>query len=409
MHGTLPNDVLLLVGEQLQHHADRWNLIFVSRHFNHLFLPSIYRLVQLGNWHAVRSFFLSIANRPFLASAVRELDLSGWQPGFTSDAERDQLRSCSLIEQQVKRSSHSGDEKERWENDLSNGSGDAWVALILPMLSSLRQLHLNYSTHVPHLERIMQRAIFCERPPCSEPAFQYLREVSLHYRHDFDLLHARDNTPIAPNSPGSAILLSFFRLPSVRKVIANSVVDPSSTEAERETPETPAAGYSSMTEIDFRASSGNQGMEMLIATCANLKSFKYQLSDANVLSRGYQPAAFRRSLARSKETLHTLWLDHYGEHYAFTVAGLNQSRDEWFGSLADFTALRELRIRLPNLLDIQYRTEPSTDLIECLPPSLETLFIEGCEDRHMVVLASQLRIVVKKTSLSHASSSAGGY
>ena len=80
-------------------------------------------------------------------------------------------------------------------------------------------------------------------------------------------------------------------------------------------------------------------MHALIASCANLKSFKYRYSDAYILSCGYKPMALYKSLAHSKATLQILWLDQYGIHYEYIVVGLNQTRDEWFGSLADFTAL----------------------------------------------------------------------
>jgi hypothetical protein len=74
---------------------------------------------------------------------------------------------------------------------------------------------------------------------------------------------------------------------------------------------------------------------------------------------------------------------------------LNQSHDEWFGSLVDFTALKEVRVRLPNLLDIRYQNEPTTPLMECLPSSLETLYIEECEERYLGMLVSQLQAVIK--------------
>ncbi|KAJ5179981.1 hypothetical protein N7492_003191 [Penicillium capsulatum] len=398
MDAILPNDILLLIGEQLPHRADRWSLIFVSRHFHELFLPSLYRCIHFHNWIAARSFFLSITTRPTLASAVRELDVSGWQPELTSDTEREDLRKWNPMRQAIQIYSHSVEEQVQWEDDLVKGLGDAWIALILPMLNQLRRVHLDLSAHTPILERVIKRAVFRERHSHTQTMLRYLRDVSLHRRDDIDHPDARRKSSNNQDSAGSAVLLSFFHLPSVRTIVASSVMDPSSVEGLEHTIENPRARVSPITEIDLRASSGNQGMEALIAPCANLLSFKYQHSDTHVLSQGYQPTAFHRALAGSKETLHTLWLDHYGDHYAFTAAGLNQSHDEWFGSLAEFTALRELRIRLPNLLDIRYQSEPSMSLVEVLPSSLETLFIEGCEERHMTMLGAQLQAVIKSRS-----------
>lgn len=410
MDVTLPNDVLLMVGEHLDHHEDRWNLIFVSRHFHDLFLPLVYRKAPLHNWRSTKSFLHAITKRPTLANAVRELDLSGWQRTPITDDERNEVRSSAPLTQLVKESSHSDEEVIQWEESLVKGLGDAWVALLLPLLTQLRMLHLAYATRTPFLDMAMQRAVRCEKPFHSQPAFRHLREVSLHRREEIDPCEPQEAAEHGDQPPSVALLMPFFQLPSMRAIFADSVIDPSSITTDSHTgdkdeeendegaepSEQSPSGLSSITEIDLRASSGNHGMEALVASCADLKSFKYQHSDSHVHSHGYQPSAFYRSLTRSKDTLHTLWLDHYGDHYPFTAAGLNQTHDEWFGSLADFTALREVRIRLPNLLDIRYQSEPTTPLVNCIPQSLETLYVEGCEERHLPILASQLQNVLKQ-------------
>ncbi|CAG7996584.1 unnamed protein product [Penicillium salamii] len=389
---ALPNDVLLLIGEELQRKTDRWSLIFVSRHFHDLFLPLVYRKVSLQSWRDAASFFYAVVKQPTLARAVRELDFTKWHAEGVREYEHDNITNCTLLTQWVSSVSHSQAESDRWIQCLAQGSSDAWIATILPLLTQLRRLHLVYSTSSPHLDRMMQRVVSGE-PPFTVPTFRHLDLVSLHHREDLDQGDSSENQE--PSS--SQLLLPFFQLPSVRVITANSVVDkpPSLDPDNLSGTDSPKAGFSSVTEIDLRASSGNHGMEMLIASCAELKSFKYQHSDAHVLSHGYRPSAFHRSLSSSKKTLQTLWLDHYGSHYPFTAAGLNQSHDEWFGSLADFTALREVRVRLTNLLDIRLLDEPVIPLVDCLPSSLETLYIEGCEERYFGMLVSQLQTVIK--------------
>lgn len=396
MELALPNDVLLLIGEQLENKADRWNLIFVSHHFHDLFLPLVYRKVSIYHWQAANSFLHAILERPALARAVRELDLADWHAKSVSDDECNQVQTSASLRRWLDAVSFSTLESDQWAQRLGQGVADAWVALILPLLSQLRKLSLAYTTNSPYLDRIMQKAVDCEKSFSVQP-FRHLREVSLHHREDLDhsehLGNAGGETQLS-----STLLLPFFQLPSVRAITANSVVDPSSTTQPSEEPtddQKPRLGFSSITEIDLRASSGNHGMETLVSSCADLKSFKYQHSDSHVLSHGYQPSAFHRSLTHSKKSLQTLWLDHYGSHYPFTATGLNQSHDEWFGSLVDFTALQEVRVRLPNLLDIRYQNEPTTPLMECLPSSLEILYIEGCEERYLGMLVSQLQTVIK--------------
>ncbi|KGO63810.1 hypothetical protein PITC_054360 [Penicillium italicum] len=394
---ALPNDVLLLIGEQLEQKADRWNLIFASHHFHDLFLPLVYRNVSINHWQDANSFLHAILERPALARAVRELDLTGWHAKSVSDEDCNQVQTSASLRAWLDDVSCSTLESDQWAQRLGQGLSDPWVALILPLLSQLRKLSLVYTTNSPYLDRIMQRAVDCKRPFSLNPAFRHLHEVSLHHREDLDHREHLEDAGAETQLP-STLLLPFFQLPSLRAITANSVVDPSSITPPSEEPkddEKPRLGFSSITDIDLRASSGNHGMEMLVSSCADLKSFKYQHSDSHVLSHGYQPSAFHRSLTHSKKSLQTLWLDHYGSHYPFTAAGLNQSHDEWFGSLVDFTALQEVRVRLPNLLDIRYQNEPTTPLMECLPSSIETLYIEGCEERYLGMLVSQLQTVIK--------------
>ncbi|CAG8890337.1 unnamed protein product [Penicillium egyptiacum] len=394
MQLALPNDVLLLIGEQLEQKGDRWNLIFASRHFHDLFLPLVYQKVFINHWQHANSFLHAILKRPALARAARELDLTGWQAKIVSDDECNQIQASAALRAWLDAVSCSKIESDQWAQRLGQGLADAWVALILPLLSQLRKISLAYTTNSPYLDRIMRRAVNCEKPFSVQP-FRHLREVLLHHREDLDHSEHLDDAG-GETQVSSTLLLPFFQLPSVRAITANSVVDPSTiTPTSEESDEKPRLGFSSITDIDLRASSGNHGMETLVSSCADLKSFKYQHSDSHVLSHGYQPSAFHRSLTHSKKSLQTLWLDHYGSHYPFTAAGLNQSHDEWFGSLVDFTVLQEVRVRLPNLLDIRYQNEPTTPLMECLPSSLETLYIEGCQERYLGMLVSQLQTVIK--------------
>lgn len=390
----LPNDVLLIIGEQLENYGDRWNLILVSRHFHDLFLSVLYRTARLNNWRNAYSFLCAITERPSLARAARDLDFRDWHAERIPHKDWEMLQRSTTFTDLVTLPSFSSKETAQWEEDLANGRGDAWFALMLPFLSQLRRLHLVHSTPSPCLNRIMQRAIDGQRPFQSQPALQYLREVYLHHQDGPDQATTQDDSEQGSNL---ALLQPFFRLPSIRSIIADSVIDPTpdNLDSDARDAEQWPSGLSSITEIDLRRSSGNRGMEALISSCANLKLFKYQHSDSHLASHGYQPTAFYRSLTRSKRTLQSLWLDHYGDHHPFTSAGLNQTHDEWFGSLADFSALRELRIRLPNLLDIRYQSEPTTLLVNCLPGSLTSLYIEGCEERHVGMLVSQLQTVVK--------------
>jgi hypothetical protein len=384
---TLPNEVLLMVGEQLDKHQDRWNLVFVCRDFHNVFLSLVYGKVALRNWRDMKSFLYVVVKQVTLAKSVRELDLSGWQMEAFSDEELNIIENDIDLENLVKASSDSIEEAKRWQQSLGKGLCDAWIALALPLLTHLRYLQMKFNEKPHFMDLTMQRAVNGEKPFHDQTAFRYLQKVVCD-RVD----HADPQDPFDHLHPNSAaLLMSFFYFPSMRAIDANMVIDPSTAIGELSN----KPGFSSVSEINLRSSCGNRGMQVLIESCAGLVSFKYQHSDAHVHSHGYQPTAFYRSLTRSRETLQTLWLDNYGSHYSFTAAGLNQNHDEWFGPLSDFTALRELRIRLSNLLDIQYQSDPTKPLVDCLPRSIETLYIEDCNERYLVMLVSQLQLVLK--------------
>lgn len=388
MPSFLPNDVWLVVGDFIEDQKDRLNLIFVCRHFHDLFLRVLYRSASLKGWTETRSFLGAILRRPELARAVRELDFHRWKPVAASDGGNPASPDMSLFADWAKAVSHSDEEHRQWTDDLEIGAGDAWVALLLPLLSNLHQLRLAYPKKELYLSRTLRRAMNGEKPFDRQPAFRLLREASLNHLDEGD----DEKSNYLPSQ-----ILPFFRFPSMRSISADSVIEHQSVDVETNGKLTsqPLMGSSSIDEISLSSSNGRQGMESLITSCSSLKSFKYQHTDSHALAEGYQPSAFYQSLAGSKNSLERLWLDSHGQHHTFTAAGLNESHDEWFGSLVDFTALKDIRIRLPNLLDIRYQSEPSSPLTDILPSSLESLYVESCKENNLSTLLSQLEVVIK--------------
>ncbi|EPS28369.1 hypothetical protein PDE_03315 [Penicillium oxalicum 114-2] len=388
----LPDEVLLLIGEHIDSRSDRYNLPLVCRQFHQLFLSLFYRNVQLHDWRQAYSFLKALIARPFLSAAIHELDSSQWQQDSVPIQEWQTLWGCPTLNRCITGLAPSKQESEMWMHHLLGGRGDTWTALLFPLLSHIRKLHLVYYECALPLRRVLYQAVTEGESFIPDITFSHLREVSLLYQGDTSFVG--DISLEHPN-----LLLMFTQLPSACSIVADSVVEfQTSTEPHNVkglTPYPMTLRFSSPLEIDLRRSCANQGMASLIPLCSNLRSFKYQHSDQHLASHGYQPARLRRWLSPSRATLQTLWLDHYGDHYAFTAGGLNQTRDEWFGSLAEFSALKEVRIRLPNLLDIQYQTEPTQPLVDCLPATLEHLHVEGCEERHVSMLVAQLRSVVQ--------------
>jgi hypothetical protein len=381
MPPSLSNDVLLLIGEFLEDHQDRYNLLFVCRHFHELFRRLVYRYAALKDCNQTRSFLSAALRHPELARAVRALDFSGWR------TQSDAYESTSVAAEEMEvfgtwaqEISHSDEEYVQWEQDLQQDVEEAWIALLLPLVRNVQQLQLVYPKENKYLDRMMQRAVQREKPFDTHPAFCALRDVSLGHL---------DDTMDSKATYAPSQVLPFFQLPSMRAITVDSVVESTSAD-EQPQPEQEPSPASSVSEIVLNSSSGARGMTSMVATCPALRSFKYQHSDGHLLAEGYQPAAFYRSLSASKDTLHTLWLDSCGVHLPFTIAGANETHDEWFGSLADFTNLKDVRIRLPNLLDIRYQAEPSVPLTEVLPAGVESLYVEGCKENSLAMLVTQL-------------------
>lgn len=402
---ALNNDILLLVGDYLESHNDRYNAIFVNRRFNGLFSRSLYRAAALNNRLQVQSFLKAILLRPDLAGVVRSLDFSDWQ--FQQGHDDLTEPELSLFIAWAAAIAHSEAEGSQWERDLRSGVDEAWLALLLSSVHNVRQLKLVYPSlpteprGYPYLDRVFERATARQKPFDACPGFHRLREVSLRQVTGPD----DDQGTFYPSQ-----IMPFLQMPSLQTLSVDSLIEyrpDAGRDSEEQAGETSEQAdveqklekennvRSYVSEITLTASNGARGMDELIASCPSLKSFKYQHSDARLLADGFQPSAFNQSLSSNKNTLETIWLDNLGEHLPFTINGLNESHDEWFGSFADFTVLKDLRIRLPNLLDVQYQMEPSLPLPEVLPSSIESLYIEGCKENSLCMLVRQVKAVLQ--------------
>jgi hypothetical protein len=381
---NIPNDVILLIGDHLEDRGDCYNAVLVNSRFHALFSRALFRSTALKNLTQLQLFMKAIVRQPSLASVIQCLDLSRWESApAQSFLDADELAQLSIWAKSVSRSE---EEHIQWEQDLLKGNEEAWIALLLSRANNIRQLKLAYPRENNYLDQIFDRAL--NSGQCH--GFLRLEEAYLSHMEDDE----------SKGSLSPAQLLPFFRMPSMRKVDADTVIEPATSNGDsgRETDiqaEEDPTQCSSITDLTLNSSNAAQGLESLTTLCPSLKSLKYQHSDDHALASGFQPTSFFTSLATRKLTLETLWLDNLGTHHAFTASGLNESYDGYFGSLADFTALKDLRIRLPNLLDVGYTFEPSTPLPEILPSSIERIYIESCKENSLPMLISQLQLVLE--------------
>jgi len=246
----------------------------------------------------------------------------------------------------------------------------------------LRRL-LEFPGAYSNFPRAFQRAANREKPFDAKPGFPRLEKVEIEQWDDDDYIHP-------------STVLPFFRFPSMRVLIASGVVE-TSFEIDKHLSQLPLPGSSSITYLNLWYSNGCYGMRDLISSCANLECF-YNHADTHMLGQRFRPSVFFDSLAPAKKSLRSLWLDYCWYHIAEDIEDPDTPHIYRFGSLADFPKLREVRIRLRNLLDI--RPGPggdavvTTPLIDILPSSIEWLYTEDCKEKYAPILVSQLQDLV---------------
>ncbi|KAL3473377.1 hypothetical protein BJX99DRAFT_261442 [Aspergillus californicus] len=267
-----------------------------------------------------------------------------------------------------------------WFQDMNAGVGKAFLALLLPLISDICELKLAFPFRASgcHLSYMFAKVRENERPFDTEPAFSKLQDVTLVAEYE----DADDE-----ESPMTVYLqcrlICFFEMKAMRTLSVEVLVeDRAPAESDVQVPRSPLVrGQSTITELEFTLSNGGLG---------------FQHYDSYITFAPFQPKEFYRTLSIQKDTLETLWLDNLGIHVDFEDDGVQEKRDEWFGSLVDFVVLKDLRIRLPNLLDIQNQPEPEIPLIDILPSSIERIFIEKCTVSTLPMLIRHLQFIINK-------------
>ncbi|KAI9374873.1 hypothetical protein BJX61DRAFT_237155 [Aspergillus egyptiacus] len=394
----LSNEIVHLIGDHLDNIQDCYNAVLISRRFKPLFSRALYRSVALKNRRQVLLLVRAFTKRPRLASFVRSLDFHDWQ--------RESLQlALNLTEEDIaigtscaRTLSHTAEEHRTWVEHLTEGHEEPWMAFPLTFVNNLQELNLTYpyssTSSEPYMDRIFKRAAKLEKPFNQRPVFQRLRAVSLTVMSMED--RGEDSDGMGTIDPDQ--VLAFFLLPSMRSFTVDSLTEYRPWRGEvyddHEKERIPD-GVSPIMEINCTKSNGGYGFRTLLPACAALKSFKYQHWDEAVAVDGFMPHEFYKTISRHKSTLETLWLDNLGLHYTITGAGDNDHYNDVFGSFADFSVLKDLRIRLPNLLDVQSGSDPWETLVDILPKTIETLYIEACREVALEMLVRQMLLVLQ--------------
>ncbi|KAI9931369.1 hypothetical protein MW887_009944 [Aspergillus wentii] len=394
----LPDEILLMISDQIDTQKDRIRLLSVCRRWYKLFFPRVYARLKVEDdfdqFDGVARLASALLHNLHLASAIREFDTGQWGLCDGYRTEFDTTPFHPVLE----KISHCPEELDKWKKGLDGNDDEAWFALMLTLMPNLRVLKTEPFCCNDFFETVTARIATRQKPFDTRPALQHLEEF-------------HSSTDDMKNSNHSAFFIPFFRLPSMKMFKAHRVWEAEDEEPLPEAARPPPAS-SSITELRFIGETytrcnGSNGFATFITACKNLEIFEYQHDDCADWSNRYvefRPRAFYHPLITTqKHSLQVLRLsdigdvepidnDSYGPGEAENIlhAGGHPSNG-WFGCLKEFTALRELRIRLRNLLDFGPMSKvPTVTFVEILPSTLEYLSIADYQIRDFDVLTANL-------------------
>ncbi|RHZ45584.1 uncharacterized protein CDV56_103488 [Aspergillus thermomutatus] len=391
---TLPVEIILTIGSYVSDLKDRLQLLQVCRRWRALFLEVAYSHVSI-NGSQIRPLTKVVLANPHIGPAIRDLSVKWWDSYLDSQTQSpsdDPL--LERAEELVGQISESLEERKDWAEHLRGGNQEAWLALLLASVPNLTALSGQYCGDAPRVTRVVSRAARKEPPFDTRPALQRLKTL---------YISNEDHKEVYPHWQ----FLPFFYLPCIRNVRLSAVKET----REWCRPDDPAVCCASGTapveslSLEYHCN-GRKGMAEFITSCANLKQFKYQHDHQEIWGESYidfQPRKFYRALLTQKHSLEVLHLSDSGDVDGAGGDDLSddekddgpQAYDRWFGSLVEFSQLRDLRIRVQNLLNYHDRDkEESVMLKDILPPRLRSLHVAECLVTHCTLLVPNLQGVL---------------
>ncbi|KAJ5166414.1 uncharacterized protein N7482_005195 [Penicillium canariense] len=378
---VLYDDIIFLIFDHIFDIKDRLQLLRVCRHWYGLLLPKVYESIRVEGNQAY-GLVCSIQKNPEIGRSIRDLTLR-WCYGH----EANHKYSVEMFKDTLQQASPSIEHCTNWEKDLLNGEPDAWLALLTPSLEAVRSLELEYKGWSDYFFPMLARAAARQKPFDSKPCFQHLEWVRARNEHNKTTYYASEFLPL-------------FHFPAMQVFSASSLCEepyPNPLNISK-----PALGTSGITELDFGDCNSRNGMADYITSCANLEVFNYQHQNQAVWGEAYcnfHPLAFYPALYTQRHSLRVLRLNNNGEIYGLDRFVDDQDTEySGFGSLAEFSQLRELRMLLRTLLQFGSNDQPAVSLLDVLPSSLEHLQLAGyCVEDFDVVLGNLQGMLAQRT------------
>ncbi|OAX78352.1 hypothetical protein ACJ72_07340 [Emergomyces africanus] len=424
--GNLPTEILHLIAQEIEEPSHRLCLALCSHTFSDLFLPLLYQDIDLSNCDtkAVICLVQTLLRNPRLASCTQTLEINDWSTDLNSDANHydvpeilpspnsELVFDSILIHGAVQKFFTSSDDDaiSKFMAHLAAGNEDAWVGVLLFALPNLTELSMvvPYGTFFPL--RLVERAAARLPPFDSQPALTHLSHLFVKW---WDTENSLDSSAVEP----------FYFFPSMRRVVGEQISDYPSEEEEDDEGvydderldsfDRGRTAYlenkpttSTVTEIEMARSSTTTGMIAQIKICQNLKSFTFEHADSFEYFSSFLPKDFARSLAHVKHSLEHLWLSYDDYHFN---GQCYEGDDEVFGSLAEYTVLKSLRMSVENLIgsdallnpeDIVLSPPGRQRLAHLLPASIESITVDNVSKRNCPGALMLLKDLVEPSSFA---------
>lgn len=405
----LPDEIIGIVLKSLDDKRALVDLACCSHRWYTLVAPYLYQRLQIDrirpqddqSWMAsedLRCLTELFLRKPMLAHHTRHLSIRPWYKDGDSDLpeyveyEEDNCSHGPILEDvkmSIANASHSEEEEEKWTRDLycpseGKSNGDAYMALLLPLLSNLKTMDIEISQMPEYTDRMIWRAALRQSPFDAQPALHKVRQVVL----------ANET----PECDGSLYGIGCLLLPSVRAVFFNHMgSDPDY--GHREQLREVAAKSSKCTHIELRECRYNdEDIVMLNSIPERLTTFVYELS-CSFLFFEATFEAIGRALEQHRNHLEDIWLGEGMRGMIFGPGGIRTGGSP-IESLRTFTSLRRLRISPIYVFGWNANEEQNQNqnwakkLLDFLPKQLEVLHLIHCGRFDSALLYSGIKLLL---------------
>ncbi|KAJ5584383.1 uncharacterized protein N7459_004183 [Penicillium hispanicum] len=369
-----PNEILLLINDNIENKSDRYHLAITSRRLYNTLLLLLYSSVEIRNCQpssiqsirTVCTFLRAVVQNSVLAKAVRHLKLDPWDTEGLTSVPTSQF-SRKLLGRVVREVGITKKARKSWRHQLRTGNTDVWLALLISRLQGLKILEIKWPVHPVYVPRMFEKA--ARENPSMFPNLEELSATCLDPEAGFP----------------SYFIDPFFRLPALRRVCVDNIREFSN----HSTGDHPGPPFSNVTQLDMHTRSAPCGMLHWISYCKGLRSIHLSHSSDN------RPAYFLvedfyQALQLHTRTLESIWVcdDH-------RIYGPGNGTLE--GSFACFTVLKDLHIGARYLVGAGSSHERWRQVT--LPPSLERFCLCNCDDSELLWAVERLRAMISSLSL----------